>query len=609
MSATIVPPSPGAPASAVVRVYGAHPFHTDGDLVALRFAADGTLWSVEEPGVLRHWDVGGRRQLAGRAFEHPATLWRLSDGGRYLAAAGDDLLVWNAATGQCRGAWAQPCWATAVAFRPDAAALAVGYDDGAVRLWDWAGRRLLLQLPGHAGAVSALAFSGDGRRLASAGEDRVVRLWDARDGEPLGRLDGHTDRIPALAWHPDGRRLFSAGWDTTARVWDVDKRQPIILLNSHAGQVFTLALTPDGRRLACADSAHTVHVWDAERYREVSVRTDAAAEVRCLAWSADGRRLAAGGADRIIHLWDAGEAAAAQPDGLCPAVTRPAVAVHPDGRRLTGLGAGAALRVWDVDGGAEAPLADADDVAAFVASPDGRWLAAGRAAGAPGLWDATTGRRAADLDGPKTPTSALAFAADSALLASGGEQSPDVWLWRVPSGEPALLIPGAANECAVAALAFHPRQPLLAVGGVDFLATGGSDGCVVLWDVGRRARRAVFRGAAVGLTFHPAGRRLAAASPGQAVRVWDLEADALAAEWAAHGEAITCVAYSPDGRWLATGGDDRTVRLWDADTGMPGGRAELDTQVKALAFSPDGRRLFTANGNGSCYQLDVERFQ
>ncbi len=130
---------------------------------------------------------------------------------------------------------------------------------------------------------------------------------------------------------------------------------------------------------------------------------------------------------------------------------------------------------------------------------------------------------------------------------------------------------------------------------------------MALWDVEQRRRIAVFRGGAVGLAFHPDGRRLAVASLAQSVRVWDLDGGALAAEWPAHHDAVTCVAYSPDGRLLATGGDDHTVRLWDADTGAPRGLAELDTQVKALCFSPDGRRLYTGNGNASSYELDVPR--
>ena len=292
---------------------------------------------------------------------------------------------------------------------------------------------------------------------------------------------------------------------------------------------------------------------------------------------------------------------------------RAGVALSPDSRRLVALGAGATLGLWQTEDAAPGPvLENAGELRAFAASPDGRWIAGSRAADDDergeadlALWDAAAGRRAAPLEGQTGPVTALAFSADSALLATGGLRSSDVWLWSVPDGNPVLVVPGAADDCSVEALAFHRGRRVLAVGGIDWMATSGTDGCVALWDVEQRKQIAVFRGGAVGLAFHPDGRRLAVAALAQTIRIYDLEENALTAEWPGHTDAVTCVAYSPDGRLLATGGDDHTVRLWDADTGAARATADLDTQVKALCFSPDGRRLYTGNGNGSCYELDV----
>ncbi|HZY87625.1 MAG TPA: WD40 repeat domain-containing protein [Gemmataceae bacterium] len=608
--ATTTPPVADS-SSPQARTFGARPFHTDGDLLALGFASDGGLWSVEEPGVLRRWDVGTRQQLDWHGLEELATLWGFSPDAALVAAGSDELSVWESATGALRASWPQPSWVTAVAFQPGGGLLATGHDDGVVRLWDVARQEVVRELKGHGRPVSALAFRGDGRRLASAGEDRVIRLWDVDGGSAVGSLLGHHDRIPALAWHPNGRRLLSAGWDTTARVWDVETGEPIILLNSHAGQVQAVAVSPDGKLVACADSANAVHLWDAEHYRTLQVLRRHAGEVRCLAFSPDGQVLAFGGAERVIHLWDArrgddgGEA-------IDPLLSRTGLAVGPGGR-LSSLGAGTALRVWDTaTGGAAAGLEGAGALRAFAASPDGRWFAAGRADEAAdarntlGLWEAATGRFRCALEGQPAPITALAFSADSATLAAGGYQSSDVWLWDVARAEPALLVPDAAEGCSVEALAFAPGGRLLAVGGIDYLATSGLDGRVVLWDVHARKPAAALHGGAAGLSFHPSGKWLASASLVQSVRVWDVEGGRLVAELLGHLDAVTCVAYSPDGHWLASGSDDRTVRLWDSD-GVQRGMTELDTQVKALAFSPDGRHLFTGNGNGSCYQFEVRQ--
>ncbi len=158
MTRSTLHPSFTAPSTHITRVFGAHPFHTDGDLLGLAFAADGSLWSVEEPGVVRRWDLDGRRQLGWHHLEELATVWAFSPGAHHLASATDDLSVWDVAAGELDASWPQPCWVTAVAFSPAADVLAAGYDDGRVRLWNWRNQAPLREVEAHRSAVSAVAF-------------------------------------------------------------------------------------------------------------------------------------------------------------------------------------------------------------------------------------------------------------------------------------------------------------------------------------------------------------------------------------------------------------------------------------------------------------------
>jgi len=616
MTAASALPSPEqiCPAPGLLRIFGDARFHADGELLALAFGSDGNLWSVEDPGILRHWDKTGR-QLEYRFLSDLETLWSFSKDARFLASASDDLSLWETATGRLLRVIAQPSWVTAIAFRGDSTLVATGHDDGIVRLWEGGSGRLVRELANHDRAISALAFSPEGGRLAGASEDKSISIWATETDQLLGSHKGHTDRIQALAWDPKGERLVSGGWDTTARVWDTATFEPLILLNAHATQLTALDFSPNGQLLACSDSLETIFIWDFTTYRIRKRLQGARGQISCLAFAPDGRYVASGGSERVIYCADleqgepgrTGSHSSIDLSGFRRSGT--GMALSPDGTRVA-TASDATLVVWDTLTGQS--LLQFEGEASFDSlafSPDGHWLAGGGADASIRLWEAANGQLRThfqDTENPQ-PVSSLAFSPGSAILASASAVGTEVLLWNVAGGVPELLIPDALDGCTIESLAFHPQGNLLAVGGIDWLATGGSNGAVSIWNLSERCETATFEGGVTCLVFHPTGHWLAAAALDKSICIWDLKGRRLTAELVGHQETVTSVAYSPDGRWLASGGDDRILCLWDTATGKLAARAELNTQIKSLTFSPSARHLYTGNSNRTCYQFEVER--
>jgi len=105
---------------------------------------------------------------------------------------------------------------------------------------------------------------------------------------------------------------------------------------------------------------------------------------------------------------------------------------------------------------------------------------------------------------------------------------------------------------------------------------------------------------------------LAAAGPGHAIRVWDIDRRVtLPPPLVGHAGSVTSLAFSPDRRRLASASTDRTIRLWNAvgheQVGPPlTGGASV---ARGLAFLRDGGTLVAAGSDGTIRLWDLRTLE
>jgi WD40 repeat protein len=70
---------------------------------------------------------------------------------------------------------------------------------------------------------------------------------------------------------------------------------------------------------------------------------------------------------------------------------------------------------------------------------------------------------------------------------------------------------------------------------------------------------------------------------------------------------VAALAYSPDGQTLLSADDQGQVISWDASSGKQKRVWQLRGGIHDIAYAPDGRHVATANANGTVYILRLTR--
>jgi WD40 repeat protein len=143
--------------------------------------------------------------------------------------------------------------------------------------------------------------------------------------------------------------------------------------------------------------------------------------------------------------------------------------------------------------------------------------------------------------------------------------------WRRINKSPAtcmsrdLLRTIQAHECPITALTYSERG--------DFLATGGSDGIVRIWNVRDGSLISGFLAAPGGvdvicwISKGPNEDRIVSADREQNICIWDWQSGCEVTRWCAHGSRIRDLKILDDGKLLVSCGDDGLIKIWS----LPGG--------------------------------------
>ena len=386
--------------------------------------------------------------------------------------------------------------------------------------------------------------------------------------------------------------------------------------------------------------------------------------IRQLVYSPDRRYLATASADGSICLW-------ASPDQVIyadttaeplrvltgPGNTKDAKAemtelvFSPDGKKLAAIARSTTqLYLWDVDTGTlvqTLPLTQ--PVTQLRFSPDGDWLATvgGSRSNPSGnqtlsLWDVATGRQVAQLT-QDWPIQMFQFHPQEPSILIAG-QSGMVQIWKVMPTQPAPPAAAATAETSNAAQSPPPAPASLTLtGDIDlqqqmalsysggilhatyspsgrWIATAGADGIARLWNARTGALEMTLTGFAPAaqrppalsqLQFSPDETLLATVSPGQPVRLWDLQTGQvrhnLFLEPAKSSQpTVRAIAFSPRGTLLATA-SGQTTQLWNPRTGQLVALLQNpSSSVTRLQFNPGGTHLTTGDEAGDVYLWSAE---
>uniref|UniRef100_A0A671RRF1 WD repeat-containing protein 3-like n=1 Tax=Sinocyclocheilus anshuiensis TaxID=1608454 RepID=A0A671RRF1_9TELE len=151
---------------------------------------------------------------------------------------------------------------------PDGVHIAVGYEDGGVRIFNLLNGESNISFSGHKSAVSVIRYDALGARLVTGSRDTDVIVWDIINECGLYRLKGHKDSITQILFLESKNLLITSSKDSFVKWWDLGTQHCFKTMVGHRTEVWGMVLLNQESRLLTGSADSELRAWDIQYIEE-----------------------------------------------------------------------------------------------------------------------------------------------------------------------------------------------------------------------------------------------------------------------------------------------------------------------------------------------------